>query len=104
MMSNRSFSFITVHNSALPASCRRIVFLLLVLLAPAAIICPSLARADARPKVLLLPFQIHAPQEQHSFLSQGLRSMFVSRLTGEGLDILPEDVSRPLLTEEDQKG
>ncbi|MGM0665217.1 MAG: FG-GAP repeat domain-containing protein, partial [Thermodesulfobacteriota bacterium] len=64
----------------------------------------SLARADARPKVLLLPFQIHAPQEQHSFLSQGLRSMFVSRLTGEGLDILPEDVSRPLLTEEDQKG
>lgn len=64
----------------------------------------SLARAESRPKVLLLPFRIYAPPEQHAFISQGLRSMFVSRLTGEGLDVLPNDVTESLLTAEDRKG
>lgn len=64
----------------------------------------SLARAESRPKVLLLPFRIYAPQEQHAFLRQGLRSMFVSRLTGEGLDILPDAATEPLLSKEDKEG
>ncbi len=80
------------------------ICLLVALLATFLFTSGSAARADARPKVLLLPFQIHAPEEQHSFLSQGLRSMFVSRLTGEGLDILPDDTTLGLLTDEDQKG
>jgi TolB-like protein len=62
------------------------------------------APAEEKPSVLLLPFQVFAPEEQHAFLSQGLRSMFVSRLSGEGLNVLPDSALQDLLTEADRKG
>jgi TolB-like protein len=76
------------------------------LLLPLLILCAPSAKAEAedRPKVLLLPFQIFAPAEQHAFLGQGLRSMFISRLAGEGLDVLPDTVMEEFLDEADRKG
>jgi hypothetical protein len=79
---------------------RRIV----VLLTAAVLLAGSFAWAESKPKVLLLPFRIYAPPEQHAFLRQGLRSMFVSRLTSEGLDILSDAATEALLTEEDKEG
>lgn len=80
------------------------IFPTALLLTVAALVAGSLAWAEPKPKVLLLPFRIYAPPEQHAFLRQGLRSMFVSRLTGEGLDILPAPATEALLTEEDKEG
>jgi hypothetical protein len=83
---------------------RTAIYLLLSFLGTAALVLLQPGFADAKPRVLLLPFKIHAPEEQHAFLSQGLRSMFISRLTGEGLDVLPEDVTRSIISEADREG
>ncbi len=65
---------------------------------------PGVARAEQKPKVLLLPLQIHAAEEQHSFLGQGLRSMFVSRLGAEGLALVSEQSTVELLSETERRG
>jgi TolB-like protein len=62
------------------------------------------ARAEQRPRVLLLPLQIHATEEQQGFLRQGLRSMFVSRLSGEGLDVVSEEETVTLLSDAERQG
>jgi hypothetical protein len=60
--------------------------------------------AAGKPRVVLLPFQIFAGEQQQTFLRQGLRSMFISRLKSEGLDLVPEETTLGLLTEEDKQG
>lgn len=80
---------------------RRVVLSLLVL----CLLFPlGRAYCDKKPKVLLLPLRLFAPQEQHAYLEQGLRSMFVSRLSGEGLDLVPIDSISGELTEKDRSG
>jgi len=69
-----------------------------------ALLFSSKGTAAVKPKVILLPFQIFAGDDQQAFLRQGLRSMFISRLTGEGLDLVPEETTKALLTDEDVQG
>ena len=66
--------------------------------------CAAPVTAAEKPEVLLLPLKIFAPQEQHTFLRQGLRSMFVSRLTGEGLSVVSDKEMEKLLQEGDRNG
>jgi hypothetical protein len=57
--------------------------------------------ADKR--ILLLPLVFYA-DETKSYLRQGLKSMFVSRLSGEGLELVGEESYAGLLSEEEKKG
>ncbi len=91
---------ITAASRAPQPLLRTLLFILLVLLFGV----PGTVGAKDRPQVLLLPFRIFAPAEQHAFLNQGLRSMFISRLTGEGLDVLPDKAMEGLLEAEDREG
>jgi len=63
----------------------------------------SLRVMAADKRVLLLPLAFYA-DESKSYLLQGLKSMFVSRLTGEGLELVGEDSYAGLLSEEERKG
>lgn len=62
------------------------------------------AAAAETPRVLLMPLTIHAPQDHHAFLKEGLRSMFVSRLANEGLDVMSEEAAAGVLQEADRDG
>ena len=57
--------------------------------------------ADKR--VLLLPLAFYA-DESKSYLQQGLKSMFLSRLSGEGLELVGEGSYAGFLSEEEKKG
>jgi len=68
------------------------------------LITPPRLLAEEKKSVTLLPFVLYADQSKHEFLRQGLKSMFTSRLAGEGLDVMDEQKSAPLLTEKDREG
>jgi hypothetical protein len=61
---------------------------------------PCLA-AGKRLVILPLTFYI---DESKSYLRQGIKSMLVSRISGEGLDLVSDDDLRPFLTEKDRQG
>jgi hypothetical protein len=63
----------------------------------------SLRVMAADKRVLLLPLVFYA-DESKSYLRQGLKSMFASRLSGEGLELVGEDSYAGLLSEEERKG
>lgn len=71
--------------------------LLLLFLLPSP--CPS---AD-RKSVVLLPLTFYADPGK-AYLREGLRNMFLSRLSGEDLVVIGDDLLDPLLTEADKKG
>jgi len=54
-------------------------------------------------KVALLPFVIYSDKPR-AFLGPGLKSMFISRLSGEGIEVIGDEKLSPLLTGEDRKG
>ncbi|MGD8386373.1 MAG: VCBS repeat-containing protein [Desulfobacteraceae bacterium] len=73
-----------------------LVFLVVLFLAlPAAL--------AAEKTVGLLPFVLHTDPSK-AFLREGIQSMLVSRLEGEGLSVLHGEGITPLLTEHEQKG
>ena len=57
--------------------------------------------ADKR--VALLPLKLYA-DESKAYLRQGLNSMFLSRLSGEGLEVVGDETLSPLLTDQDREG
>jgi hypothetical protein len=54
-------------------------------------------------KVLFLPLVFHA-DESKAYLRSGIKTMFVSRLSGEGLAVLTDEAYGPLLSEEEKRG
>jgi hypothetical protein len=61
---------------------------------------PCLA-ADKRLVILPLTFYV---DESKSYLQQGIKSMLLSRISGEGLEVVSDDALRPLLTQNDRQG
>jgi TolB-like protein len=57
--------------------------------------------ADKRLVILPLTFYI---DESKSYLRQGIKSMLVSRISGEGLEVVSDDALRALLSENDRQG
>jgi len=53
--------------------------------------------------VVLFPLVVYSDQPK-SFLGPGLRSMFISRLAGEGIELISDERLYPLLTEKEKKG
>ena len=70
--------------------------LLLILLVP-----PSAIAGNKT--LIILPLVIYADQSK-TFLRQGLRSMLISRLSGEGLEVVGDDAFGSLLNKEDKEG
>jgi hypothetical protein len=60
------------------------------------------ARA-ADKRVAVLPLKLYA-DESKAYLRQGLKTMFVSRLSGEGLSVIGDQALSPLLTDVDRQG
>lgn len=54
-------------------------------------------------KVALLPLVLHADPSK-AYLRPGFNSMLVSRLSGEGIDLIRDDAVLPLLTKEEKEG
>lgn len=63
---------------------------------------PLPARAENK-TVLVLPLVIYADPGK-TFLRQGLKSMFTSRIAGEGLEVIRDDKLQPLLKESEKDG
>jgi TolB-like protein len=61
------------------------------------------ARAADNKRIAVFPLKLYA-DESKSYLRQGLRSMFLSRLSGEGLDVIGEEDVSALLTDADRQG
>jgi hypothetical protein len=57
--------------------------------------------ADKR--LVLLPLTYYM-DESKGYLRQGIKTMLVSRISGEGLELVSDDALAPLLTEQDRKG
>ena len=57
----------------------------------------------AEDELVFFPMAIYVDQSK-SFLHQGLRSMFLSRLSGQGITVVGDKKLEPLLSEEDKKG
>jgi TolB-like protein len=57
--------------------------------------------ADKR--VAILPLKLYA-DESKAYLRQGLKTMFTSRLSGEGLEVIGDEALSPLLTDADGQG
>jgi hypothetical protein len=76
------------------------VFFAFILFVTLAFSCPAIG---AEKSLAVLPLVIHSDQPKE-FLRPGLKSMFVSRLSGEGLELLAEEEVNPFLNEEDKKG
>ncbi|OPX41794.1 MAG: hypothetical protein B1H13_00010 [Desulfobacteraceae bacterium 4484_190.3] len=68
------------------------------------LITPSCLLATEKKSVTLLPFVLHADKSKHGFLTPALKSVFISHLAGEGLDIMDEKKFAPLLSEKDREG
>ena len=51
----------------------------------------------------LLPLTIYADPSK-AYLRQGVRSVLLSRLSGEGLNLVGDEVLAPVLTEKDREG
>lgn len=77
---------------------RKVLLLLLVL--PLLLPC-SAGAADKT--VALLPLVVYSDRPK-AFLGPGLRSMFVSRLSGEGLELVSDERIYPLLREKEREG
>jgi hypothetical protein len=57
----------------------------------------------ANKRVVILPLTFYIDQSK-SYLRQGIESMFVSRISGEGMEVVSADALRPLLSENDSQG
>ena len=64
---------------------------------------PAKARAADNKRIAIFPLKLYA-DESKSYLRQGLRSMFLSRLSGEGLDVIGEEDVSAILTDQDRQG
>ncbi len=80
-----------------PRPCKVLLFLtaFFVLFAPLA--------SAARKSVVLLPLVFHADSSK-TYLQKGLKSMFMTRLAGEDLEVLSEEALAPLLDDKDKQG
>jgi hypothetical protein len=77
-----------------------LIAMLLCLLLPVLARTPAGA-ADMR--VAILPLKLYA-DESKAYLRQGLKTMFTSRLAGEGLEVIGDEVLSALLTNADRQG
>jgi hypothetical protein len=68
-----------------------------------AMLLSCLPAAAAGKTLLLLPLAVYSDQSK-DFLRPGLQSMFVSRLSGEDLQVVSEDRLLPLLNEKEKEG
>ncbi len=98
----KGFHLSTLEGKGGPCTVVAAAFLSFFLFWAAAAAPP--ARCENKPRVLLLPFRVFAPEDKQGFLGQGLHSMFVSRLESEGLDLIPQEVSRRMLSTDELKG
>ena len=64
---------------------------------------PAFGADEAPYRVALLPLVLHAGPDK-AYLRPGLQSMLVSRLSGEGIELIRDDAVRPLLTESEKNG
>jgi hypothetical protein len=87
-MSQRNFPYI--HKVVILFLCSACLFL------------PAGATA-ADKSILLLPLKLYADPSK-SYLSEGIQRIFVSRLSGEGLHIVPDAVVETLLTDGERSG
>jgi len=53
--------------------------------------------------LVLFPLAIYADQSK-AYLGQGIKSMLVSRISGTGIEIVPDEKYTPLLSEKEEKG
>jgi hypothetical protein len=67
------------------------------------LLCIPLHLFAAEKRVLFLPLLFHA-DESKAYLRNGIKTMFVSRLSGEGLEVLGDEAYGPLLSETEKKG
>ena len=73
----------------------------------ACLLIPLSGYAQGRGTVVVLPFKVHAPEDL-GHLREGLQEMFVTRIAGKGLSVVPPETVnkhpmafRPTLTMED---
>ncbi len=64
---------------------------------------PALGSDKDKYKVALLPLVFHADQTK-AYLRAGFKSMFLSRLSGEGIEVIRDNALLPLLTGEEKMG
>ena len=64
---------------------------------------PALGSDKDKYKVALLPLVFHADQTK-AYLRAGFKSMFLSRLSGEGIEVIRDNALLPLLTEGEKMG
>ena len=77
-----------------------IVNIFLFFLLPLFVAAPAPA---ANRNLVLFPFTLYA-EHPEDYLRQGLRTMFLSRLSGGGLDVITGEALDPLLSENEKKG
>lgn len=80
---------------------RSLRFLFLALIA--LMLCLPLQAHAADKRVVILPLALYADPGK-AYLRQGLRTMFLSRLAGEGVEIIAEEALAALLTQEEREG
>jgi len=74
------------------------IFLFIVFL-----ITPSWLLATEKKRVAVLPFVMYGDELKHGSLESALKSVFISHLAGEGIDVMDEQESASSLSEKDRK-